>query len=116
MRSIAAFAHLMRDTLTYQAASTERDAYGDVTYGTPRKYRARIVGKQKLIRGFNGQEIVSAQTVYLGAALRAQPDDRVILSTAITGSTEDTAISPPILGAARYPDQQGQHHSVLYLG
>src|SRR3990167_9289561 len=115
MRSIASWLHMMPDSVTYEAR-TGTDAYGDPTYGSSSTYRARIVGEQKLIRGFSGLEVLAAQTVYLGTNIIVQPTDRITLSTAIVGSTPATAISPPILGAKRIPDQSGQHSSVIYLG
>jgi hypothetical protein len=112
---IASFSHLMPDSVTYEPR-TGTDAYGDPTFGIPKTYRARVVGEQKLIRGFSGEEVVSAQTVYLAAKIVAQPLDRITLSTGIVGSTQATAIRPPLLGAKRIPDQAGAHHVTLYLG
>lgn len=106
---------MMRDTITYQAASTH-DAYGEITHGTPRTYRARVVGQQKLVAGFSGDEVMSQYTVYVGAPIRVQPTDTITLSTGLTNSTEGSAIRPPILGASRVPDQSGLHHAVIYLG
>ena len=115
MRSITSFLHMMPDSVIYEAR-TGTDAYGDPTWGTASTYRARVVGEQKLIRGFSGLEVLAAQTVYLGAAIVVQPTDRVTLSTNIVSSTQDTAIHPPILGAKRIPDQSGVHSTVVYLG
>ncbi|HAM40666.1 MAG TPA: hypothetical protein DCP69_04855 [Candidatus Omnitrophica bacterium] len=106
---------MMPDSVTYEARAGT-DAYGDPTWGTAQTIKARVVGEQKLIRGFSGLEVLAAQTVYLGSTVIVQPTDRITLSTAIVGSTQATAISPPILGAKRIPDQSGQHSSVIYLG
>ena len=115
MRSIAAFAHMLSDSITYEPR-TGTDGYGDATYGTSQTIKARVVGEQKMIRGFSGAEVLAAQTVYLGSAVIVQPTDRITLSTAIVGSTQASAIQPPILGAKRIPDQGGAHSSVIYLG
>lgn len=115
MRGISAWAHMMPDSVTYEAR-TGTDGYGDPTWGTAATYKARVVGEQKLIRGFSGLEVLAAQTVYLGAAIVVQPTDRITLSTGIVASTQATAMQPPILGAKRLPDQGGTHSVVLYLG
>jgi len=116
MRPIGSFAHLMPDTVGYAVMCSTGDVYGDVGYATATNYRARVVGQQKLIRGFAGQEVLSQHTVYLCAAIVAQPTDQITLSTAVVESTREADIHPPILGAKRIPDQSGVHHSVLYLG
>src|SRR3990167_3717029 len=115
MRSIASWLHMMPDSVIYEAR-TGTDAYGDPTYGSSSTYRARVVGEQKLIRGFSGLEVLAAQTVYLGTNIIVQPTDRITLSTNIVNSTHTSALSPPILGAKRLPDQSGVHHAVVYLG
>ncbi len=115
MRSVASFAHMMPDSIVYEPR-TGTDGYGDPTYGTAQTIKARVVGEQKLIRGFSGAEVLAAQTVYLGSVVIVQPTDRITLSTAIVASTQATAIQPPILGAKRIPDQSGVHSCVVYLG
>lgn len=115
VRPIASWAHLLPDVVTYEARAGI-DAYGTPTYATAMTIKARVVGDQKLIRSFSGLEVVAAHTVYLGSTIIAQPTDRITLSTGIVGSTQATAISPPILGAKRIPDQSGQHSTVVYLG
>jgi hypothetical protein len=106
---------MLPDTVTYESR-TGTDGYGDPTYGTSQTIKARVVGEQKLIRGFSGAEVLAAQTVYLGSAIIVQPTDRITLSTSIVSSTQATALQPPILGAKRIPDQGGAHSSVVYLG
>ena len=115
MRPIASFKHMLPDLLTYARSCATRDNYGRVSHGTPVTYSARVVGEQKLITSFSGAEVRSEQTVYVGAALTPHPEDQVTLSTAITGSTQDSYIHPSIVGAMRIPDQTGVLHSVLYL-
>jgi len=115
MRPISSFLHMLPDSVTYQAR-TGTDGYGDPTWSTGDIYKARVVGEQKLIRGFSGAEVLAAQTVYLGTNIIVQPTDRITLSTAIVASTQASAIQPPILGAKRIPDQSGPHSTVIYLG
>ena len=115
MRPITAFFRMLPDTVTYKVF-TGRDSYGDPSYAASVSYRARVVGRQETIRGFSGLEVVAEHTVYLGAAITAEPEDQITLSTGIVGSTQATALSPPILGATRTSDRSGVHHAVLYLG
>jgi|TARA_R110000787_G_scaffold162900_3_gene276249 hypothetical protein len=106
---------MMPDVIGYQVAGAV-DSYGDVTFGTLKTYRARIIGEQKLITSFQGTEVTSNQTVYVAGVIVAQPTDQITLSTSLLNSSEDSAIHPVILGAKRIPDQSGTHHSTLYLG
>lgn len=115
MSDIGFWADLMRDTITLSSGGAP-DSFGDITFGAATTYKARVVGEQKLIRGFTGLEVASRQTVYIGAAVVVQPEFQITLSTSLVNSTDDSAIHPPIIGAARYPDEVGGHHSVLYLG
>jgi hypothetical protein len=97
------------------AARSGQDMYGKPTYGTAVTYQARLVGKRRQVINAAGQQVVSDQTVYLLGAPAVGAQDRVTLSTADVGSTAALAITPPILSVARYPDERGQHHTVLYL-
>lgn len=106
---------MMPDVISYQVAGV-KDSYGDITFGTAKTYRARIIGEQKLVTSFQGLQVISNQTVYIAGVIVAQPEDRITLSTGIVNSTQDSAIHPSMLGAKRIPDQFGTHHSTLYLG
>lgn len=114
MTSIAAWREMFTQTVSIEAV-TGRDRYANKTYGTAVTYYARVVGKRKQVLDAQGQQVVSSQTCYLYTADNILPDARVTLSTADVGSTESWAINPPILATGRFPDEQGQHHSVLYL-
>lgn len=115
MRAASAWAHLANDTVTLESQSSV-DADGDPTFGSSVQYPARVVGEQKKIVAFAGDEVVSRQSVTIFAPVVVQPTDRITLSTGLVGSTGYTALHPPILGAKRIPDQSGTHHSVVYLG
>ena len=105
----------MPDVISYQVAGAV-DSYGDITFGSVQTYRARIVGQQKMVTSFEGNEVTSNHTVYVAGVIIAQPQDRITISTGIVNSTQESAINPVIVGAARVPDQRGTHHSTLYLG
>lgn len=114
MTAIAAWADFMRQTMTVEAR-TGQDGFGNATYGAATAYQCRLVGKRQLVLNGEGREVVSKQTAYLASADEIGPQARVTLSTADVGSTQNYAIHPPILASARYPDEAGQHHSVLYF-
>jgi hypothetical protein len=113
--SVAAWLDMMRQTVTVEPVSG-RDLFGNKTYGAALTYRCRLVGKRKLVIDEAGKEVLSRQTVYLATADAIDPESRVTLSTADVGSTAATAINPPIVSTARFPDETGWHHAVIYLG
>lgn len=115
MRPASAWRHLRTDTVTIASLSSV-DGYGDPTYSAAVRYPARVVGEQKLIRGFNGEEVVTRFTVYVLAPVIVQPTAQITLSTNAVNSTQLTALSPPLLGSKQEPDQSGLHHAVLYFG
>lgn len=106
---------MMPDVISYQVAGA-KDSYGQITFGAVKTYRARIIGEQKMVTSFQGEEVTSNQTVYVAGVIIAQPEDQITLSTGIVNSTQDSAIHPKMMGAKRIPDQFGTHHSTLYLG
>lgn len=100
------FLALMPHTVTIQPL-TGRDEYSRPTYGPGIQYRARVVGKQKLVRAADGSERVSATTIYVVGVSGISPEDRITLPD---GS------QPPILAVSRMPDERGDHHEVVYCG
>lgn len=114
MSGVADWSDMMTQALTV-APVASRDRFGNKTYGAAVTYRCRIVGKRRVVRNAQGNEVVSEQTVYLMTPNAVDPEGLVTLSTGDTGSTEASALSPPIIASARYPDQGGAHHSVLFL-
>lgn len=115
MRVIARFHHLMSTTVAI-ARRASLNAYGEAGYGADIVYKAHLAGDRKLVLNQMGQEVVSAQQVYVGSADVILPTDRITLSTEDVGSTEDAVRRPPILAVKRRSDEYGPHHSVVYLG
>jgi hypothetical protein len=95
---------LLTQTMTVEHV-TGRDGYGKPSYGTPATYRARVVGKVKMVRTADGSERVSNATVYV-AATDVLATDRVTLPD---GSR------PLILSVGSFPDERGAHHQVIYV-
>lgn len=112
---IDAWADLMTQAITVEPYAGVGDAYGGATYGAARAYACRIVGRRYDVITRQGEAVASRQTIYLASADPVDPRSQVTLSTADTGSTEARAIHPPILDVGRYPDENGAHHTVLYL-
>ena len=115
MTGISAWLDLMTQTATIEPPSG-RDRFNNRTYGASVSYTCRVVGQQRRVVNAAGQEVTSYQTVYLGSPDAVDPDARITLSTADVGSTSPLLTQPPIVATGRYPDESGQHHSVVYLG
>lgn len=113
--SVGDWLDMMTQTILVAARTSGLDRYGNAQYGADVSIRCRIVGKRRRVIGPNGNEVTSEQTVYLGTADPVDPLARVTISTGDAGSTASHAINPPILATGRYPDEDGAHHSVIYL-
>lgn len=110
------FGSLLRQVIKV-APFTGRDGYGNPTYGTDVVYRGRLVGRRRLVRNDQGEQVVSTQTVYLGSNANLSTKDKVTLTTGDAGSTEAALLTPPILEVGRYPDETGRfYHVALFLG
>lgn len=114
MTAVSAWLDMMRQTVSVQEPSG-MDTFGTQSYGTAATYRCRIVGKRRHVINALGLEVVSQQTVYLATDTMVSPQAKVTLSTADVGSTEAHSLTPVLLATGRYPDENGQHHTVLYL-
>ncbi len=102
------FAELMPHTVQIAAlASFSTDGYGDAVYGTASTFTARVVGKQTLVRTFEGTEELATTIVYVASTGTINPSDRITLPD---GST------PPLLAVSTFPDEDGTHHHKLAFG
>ena len=97
------------------AARSGLDGYGVPTFSAATSHRARVVGKRKLVRDFEGREVLSSYTVYLAGNPRVEAHDRLTLSTDDVHSTETGALSPVILSVGKFPDDLGRQSTVLFL-
>src|SRR4051812_11287725 len=114
MRLISSWRHMMSATVTV-APLDSVDDYGKPTYGDAVTYTAHIARKNTITRSATGETIVSHQTVYLDSNDAILPTAQLTLSTGDIGSTEDVALHPRIVGVERRFDQNGPHHTVLFL-
>ena len=85
-------------------ASLSTDGYGDATFGSGTTYKARVVGKQHLIRNFAGIE-ETARTMVWVASTSTFP--ALSQYTLLDGST------PELLAVQAVPDEDGVHHIKL---
>lgn len=97
------------------APRTGIDSWGEITYGADVTYRARVVGRRRVVPDDQGDEVISTHTVYLATPAAVGVQDRITLSTGDVYSTETGALQPPILGVAVFPDDLGRRHLALYL-
>lgn len=112
--AVSAWSDLMRQSISVSAPGLPDD-YGAKTYAAPVSYQCRIVGKVKSVINVRGETVVSQQTCYLMTADAIDPESQVTLSTDDVGSTQAQKIHPSIVATGRYPDENGAHHSVIYL-
>lgn len=112
--NIRAFAPLMRQRVTI-APRTGVDQSGVPTYSAGVTYQCAVIGDMKLVRDAHGQQIASAQQVYLMSNATVSPDDRITLSTADAGSTESYRLTPRILAVTNHPFTRGRYVTTVYM-
>jgi hypothetical protein len=100
------YLELMVDTVMI-APATSRNAYGADSYGTPVAHRARVVRKNQMVRTDSGQELVSRTQAWIYGAPGITPRDQITLPD---------GTHPQILSVDRFPDENGPHHEVAYMG
>jgi len=98
----------MPDTVTVEPFLTT-DNYGNASFGTAVTFSARAVGTMRNVITPNGEEKVSTVTVYIGAAKVFSPLDRITLPIRFTPQ------QPPILSLRLLPDENGLHHTVIFV-
>jgi hypothetical protein len=99
---------LMPDTITVAALTgLSTDGYGTPTYSTAVSYPARVVGKQTLVRTFEGTEELATTVAWVASTSTFGPTDRYTLPD---GST------PVLLAVEAYPNETGIDHVKLMFG
>ena len=104
----------MKQQCTIAPLASE-DSRGKPTYGAAVTYRCRLVRKETEVVDSKGRILKSGHTLYLASADLILTDAQLTLSTGDTGSTEATAINPPILGSDTYPDESGPVYTAVRL-
>ena len=99
---------LMPHTITHKSLSSfSTDGYATEVWSTGISYTARVVGKQTLVKTFEGTEELATTVVYVKTSSTFGASDQITLPD---GST------PPLLAAETYPDETGHHHAKLMFG
>lgn len=100
-------AALMTDTVTLEPYSGQ-NSHAEPTFGAGVQYQARVVGRTRLVRDTDGQQVVSNQTVYLAtipATLTTR--DRITLPD---------GTQPLMMMIERVPDEHGAYYVAIYTG
>lgn len=99
---------LMPHTITVAGlASFSTDGYATEVFSTAVSYTSRVVGKQQLVKSFQGIEELSKTVVWVKSSSTFGPSDKITLPD---GST------PELLAVEAYPDEDGTHHTKLMFG
>jgi len=98
------FESMMPHTVTVAALSgLSTDGYGTETYTTGTSYKARVVGKQHLVRSFAGVEETASTRVTIASTSTFAPSVQITLPDSST---------PELLSLQAVPDEDGWHHIV----
>ena len=94
----------MPHTVTVASLSgLSTDGYGTETYTAGTGYKARIVGKQHVVRTFAGVEETATSKVTIASTSTFAPSSKFTMPD---GST------PELLAIQAVPDEDGWHHQV----
>jgi hypothetical protein len=104
--AVSDFLDLMPATISH-APLVSRDAFGLPTYGSDTEYRARVIYKPTHVRGPAANIVLAKGVVWIAGTPTIGSEDRLTLPDGTT---------PPILAAARIPDEDGDHHCKIYFG
>ena len=100
-----AFEKLMPATVQVAALTgLSTDGYGTPTYGSASTHKARVVGKQHLVRTFAGVEETARTMVWVASTSTFAPSAQFTLPDGTT---------PELLAVTAYPDSDGTHHVQL---
>jgi len=98
------FEELMPTNVTVSALSgLSTDGYGTATFTTGTSYKARVLGKQHLVRSFAGVEETAKTKVWISSTSTFAPSVQVTLPDGTT---------PELLALEAVPDQDGVHHTM----
>ena len=100
---------LMPSTLHVDPVSgMSTDGYGTFVYTTSTaSYRCRHVIKQVEVTNLQGEEEVANSVLYIKSAATFAVTDKLSIGGVELG---------PVIRVEQYPDEDGHHHSQVYLG
>lgn len=104
----AGFLDLMPHTITVAARGSTRSLYGvPGAAGTATSYRARVVQAPQWVRDSDGTRLLASAVAWVSSTASVPADG---VWTLPDGTT------PPVLWVARYPDENGLHHTKIVFG
>ena len=103
---ISDFLDMLTETVEYSAMIGRTD-YGEVLYGTPVMYPARVVRKATKAKAADGSEILTQGFVRMGVFVDAKPDDRITLPDNST---------PPVVLVEKWVDEAGDRYVKIHFG
>ena len=100
---------LMPDTVTHAAwVGMSTDGYATLTYSTASvSYRARVGSGQRMVRSFDGEELLATTTVWVASTSTFSALDQFTLPDGET---------PTLLSIETFRDEDGVTHSQLGFG
>ena len=97
---------LLTETVQH-AAYASRDAYGQMTYGTPVARPARIEYGTAVVTNRQGEDVITHAKVFMAGDFTLRAEDALTLPDGTT---------PPIIRLAPWTDTDGLlHHYEIYL-
>lgn len=110
----AALTRLLAQSITLSTMAG-MDAYGAATYGTAKRYRARVEHKRDYLKGADGRDVLYTTVVYVGAGSTGGTPPRTLAPTGKIVLPDGS--SPSILAVEENPAADGsRHHTVVYCG
>lgn len=101
----ADFLELMTQTVTREAFSSY-DAYAQASYAAGTSVTCRVVHKPRMVRNAEGKEVLSNAQIWCYGAPGFSVKDRITLPD---------GTQPVILQVGKFPDENGNHHEVVYV-
>lgn len=99
------FLDCMTEAIEYQAPDGSFTARGQPGLGAAVSIQARIVEENTIIFDDEGLQRVAAVTIWLATTSVLDPEGKLTLPANFTPRC------PPILEVARFPDEDGAHHT-----
>lgn len=96
---------MMKDDATWYPF-TARDGYGKRSFGTGVPYKGRLVRHPRMVRDFQGHEVLSSHHFWFLGAPAVGPQDKVTLGD---------GTSPVIASVDRFPDEDGPSHTKVFF-
>lgn len=101
----ADFLELMTQTATREAFSAY-NTYAEATYSAGVSVNCRVVNKPRMVRNAEGKDVISNAQVWCYGTPGFSVKDRLTLPD---------GTQPVIIQVGKFPDENGNHHEVVYV-